>query len=186
MARCTATATTGGQCKAYATSGSEFCFWHDPSQGHERAKARKRGGERRRTPHVGDPYSLPQRIDTIAEANKILDYCLAEVLPMENSIARARVLLSIHESYVKAIEIGELEQRLHELEKALAQRSEIEFWNGLGTSYSPLTEGETVERLTSLLNRTEDDTGNLLQRYMNMSDEQQADFWKSLGVSEEV
>ena len=114
--RCTATTTKNTQCRAGVVKGGEFCFWHDPSQGHARAKARKKGGQRRRTEHAGDPYQLPATFTTLADANKLLDYVLAEVLPMENSIARARVLLSIHENILKAIEIGELEQRIAALE----------------------------------------------------------------------
>lgn len=116
MARCTATTASGKHCKAPATIGGEFCFWHDPSQGHARAKARKKGGQRRRVDHAGDPFTLPETFETVHDANKLLDYILAEVLPMENSISRARVLLSIHESFLRAIEIGELEARIAALE----------------------------------------------------------------------
>jgi hypothetical protein len=66
--------------------------------------------------HAGDPFTLPETFKSVEEANKILEYTLAEVLPMENSIARARVLLSIHDSFLRAIEIGELEQRIAALE----------------------------------------------------------------------
>ena len=114
--RCTATNSSGKQCKAGAVKGSEFCFWHDPAQGQARAQARKKGGQRRRVEHAGDPFTLPETFETVQDANKLLDYTLAEVLPMENSIARARILLAIHESYLRSIEIGELEARLAALE----------------------------------------------------------------------
>ena len=114
--RCTATATNGKQCKAGALKGSEFCFWHDPASERDRQKARKKGGYSRKTPHVGDPFTIPETFDTVQDANKLLDYILAEVLPMENSIPRARILLSIHESFLRAIEIGELEKRITALE----------------------------------------------------------------------
>lgn len=114
--RCTATATNGKRCRAGALKGSEFCFWHDPTQERERAKARKKGGQRRRVDHAGDPFTLPETFISVTDANKLLDYILAEVLPMENSISRARVLLSIHESFLRAIEIGELEKRIAALE----------------------------------------------------------------------
>lgn len=121
--RCKAKTADGSQCRAYAIADSGLCFWHDPAQGEDRAKARKKGGQRRRVAHAGDPFTLPETFATIRDANKILDYTLAEVLPMENSIARARVLLSIHESYVRAIEVGELERRLAELEKVLSDET---------------------------------------------------------------
>lgn len=114
--RCTATTAKGKQCKAGAVTGSEFCFWHDPAQGQARAQARKKGGQNRRVPHAGDPFTLPETFASVEDANKLLDYILAEVLPMENSIARARVLLAIHESFLRAIEIGELEARIAALE----------------------------------------------------------------------
>ena len=115
--RCTATTANGKQCRAGAVKGSEFCFWHDPAQGHARAQARKKGGQRRRVDHAGDPFSLPETFASVEDANKILDYVLAEVLPMENSIARARILLAIHDSFIHAIEIGELEKRIAALEQ---------------------------------------------------------------------
>jgi len=36
---------------------------------------------------------------------------------MENSIARARVLLALYDSFVKSFEIGELERRIQTLEQ---------------------------------------------------------------------
>lgn len=121
--QCKAKTANGSRCKAYTLAESGLCLWHDPAQSRDAAKARKKGGQRRRVAHAGDPFTLPETFATIQDANKILDYTLAEVLPMENSIARARVLLSIHESYVRAIEVGELEKRLAELEKVLSDET---------------------------------------------------------------
>lgn len=116
VTRCAAQTASGKACKMPALRGHEFCYNHEPSNARKAAKSRKRGGERQRTPHVGDPFTLPETFGTVQDANKILDYTLAEVLPMENSIARARVLLAIHESFLRAIEIGELESRIAALE----------------------------------------------------------------------
>ncbi len=60
---------------------------------------------------------LPANVTTLADANKILGYTLAEVKGMDNSIARARVLLSLFDSFIKSIEIGELEKRIQALEE---------------------------------------------------------------------
>ena len=115
--RCKALSKSSGkQCRAGALPGHEFCFWHEPTNERERVKARKKGGKYRRVEHAGDPLTLPQTFATVEDVNKILDYVLAEVLPMSNSIARARLLLSIHDSFLRAIEIGELENRIAALE----------------------------------------------------------------------
>ena len=59
---------------------------------------------------------------TIAQATKILDYTLAEIIPMENSIARGRLLIALVAGYINAFEIGELENRLAAIENALKAR----------------------------------------------------------------
>jgi len=99
-------------------AGARYCFIHDPSQAKKRAQARKKGGENRYTPHFADPSKLPANVAGLEDANKILGYTLAEVIGMDNSIARARVLLALYDSFVKSFEIGELEKRIQALEQA--------------------------------------------------------------------
>lgn len=113
---CKATTTSGKKCQAKPKAGSNYCFIHDPSQAQARAKARKKGGETHRTPHASNASTIPGEIDTLQDAKSILSYTLAEILVHENTIARARVLLSLFDSFAKSIEIGELEQRIAALE----------------------------------------------------------------------
>lgn len=114
--QCKAKTASGKPCRAKPIKNSAFCFIHDPSQGAKRAEARKRGGYRNRTPHAGDPESLPAQVQTLADAQRILDYTLREILPMENSLQRARVLIALFDAFAKAIEVGEFEARLAALE----------------------------------------------------------------------
>ena len=102
-----------------AIKSSKFCFAHSPSHGRKRAEARKRGGQRRRVPHAGDAASMPAQVRTLADAMLILDYCLAEVIPMENSIQRGRLLIALCEAYFRGIEVGGIEERLNALELKL-------------------------------------------------------------------
>ncbi|MCG3145280.1 MAG: hypothetical protein HONDAALG_02844 [Gammaproteobacteria bacterium] len=115
--KCKAKTNSGQACRSQAIKDSQFCFIHDPASGAARAKARKKGGERRRVSHYGDESIIPREVKTLEDANKILAYTLAEVVPMENSIARARVLLALYDSFVKSFEIGEFEKRLQALEQ---------------------------------------------------------------------
>lgn len=113
---CKAFTTNGKRCKAKPATGADFCFIHDPSQAQKRAQARRKGGEATRTPHGGTLAIIPTEINTIQDARKILIYALAELAPMENSLQRVRAYLALFDSFVKSIEIGEIENRLAALE----------------------------------------------------------------------
>jgi len=115
--RCKAKTASGAPCKMGALKGSKFCFTHDPSTRAAQAKARRKGGENRHTPHAGDPSTIPANIDSLATAGILLNYTLQELLVMDNSIPRARALLQAYEMFLKSIEIGELEQRITALEQ---------------------------------------------------------------------
>lgn len=116
MQKCYAVTATGAPCRSAAQKGSDFCFFHNPTQATKRAQARKKGGYNRHTQHFADASQLPASVTTLADANKILSYVLVEVIGQENTIARARVLLNLFDSYIKSFEIGELEKRIQALE----------------------------------------------------------------------
>jgi len=96
---------------------------HDPGSGRSRAIARKRGGQRNRPMHAGDPATVPAKVRTLGDVLAVLDYSLAEAMPLENSIQRGRLLIAICSTFIEAIKVGELEQRLTELERAILPNS---------------------------------------------------------------
>lgn len=115
--KCKAKTTTSGKpCAANALKGGRYCFTHEPGNAAAAAAARKRGGENSRTPHAGNPASIPAEIASVQDAGQILNYTLRELLVMDNSIPRARALLALFDSYIKSFEIGELEKRIQALE----------------------------------------------------------------------
>jgi hypothetical protein len=122
MAKCKATTTSGQPCQAQAIKGSRFCFTHDPTSGAARALARRRGGQRNRTPHAGNSENIPAQVRTLDDVLKVLDYALTEAMPLENSIQRGRLIVAIASAFVEAIKTGELENRLAALESALKAR----------------------------------------------------------------
>jgi hypothetical protein len=96
-----------------------FCTFHSPAHGKARAEGRKRGGLRRRAPHAGNPDALPQQVRTLDDVLAVLDYALAEALPLENSVQRGRLVVAIAHAFIEAIKTGELEKRLADIEAAL-------------------------------------------------------------------
>lgn len=111
---CKAKTQGGKQCQAKARTGRAYCFTHDPASARDRAAAHRKGGQRTRTEHGA--AELPRQVNTIEQARGILEYTLAEIGNHENSLARARVLIALFDSFIKALEIGELEQRIKALE----------------------------------------------------------------------
>ena len=114
MKNCKAISASGKPCRGRPLRGSDYCFTHDPANAKKRAQARRLGGQRSRIGHSA--AQLPAQVRTLDQAREILEYTLAEIEPHENSIARARVLIALFDSFVKALEIGSLEERIAALE----------------------------------------------------------------------
>ena len=101
-----------------------FCFWHTPEREEDAAEARRLGGLRRRRERtVSGAYDFAG-LATIESIRRILEIAVLDVLGLENSIARARLLISGALAAAKLLEAGELADRLAELEDAITHRSE--------------------------------------------------------------
>jgi hypothetical protein len=124
-AHCKAKTKNGRACQARAGADG-FCAFHSPAHGKARAIGHKRGGERRRVPHNGNADALPKQVRTLQDVLTVLDYALAETLPLENGVQRGRLLVALAHAFIEAIKEGELEQRVEAIERALKLRGENE------------------------------------------------------------
>ena len=118
--KCQATTASGNSCKAWAQADSEYCFIHDPSRAKDRAKARKRGGHARKD-RTADPAHRQVEITEVGDVLGLLETGVNDLLKLENSISRARAVGSLAGILLKALEVGELEERLAALEERLAK-----------------------------------------------------------------
>ena len=110
----------GRRCRAPVLRDGRFCFWHDPGKAEEAADARRLGGMRRgRERTLAVAYDLTG-LGSIEAIRRIVEIALFDVLGLENSIARARVLISGALAAAKLLETGELADRIAALEAALA------------------------------------------------------------------
>ena len=101
---------------------SGLCFWHDPEHAAEAAEARRLGGLRRRKEGtVAGAYEF-DGLDSVAKITRLLEIAVVDTLSQENSIARARTLAYLAQMALKALEVGEVEERLAALEGALGPR----------------------------------------------------------------
>jgi hypothetical protein len=94
----------------------DVCFWHSPEHAVEAAEARRLGGlRRRRESTLAGAYEV-DGLASVAELRRLLEIAAFEALGLENSVAKARVLTAIVTVGAKLLEVGELEQRVDQLE----------------------------------------------------------------------
>ena len=99
-------------------AGSPYCFAHSPERSRERAEARKKGGHNSRTPSSARAVE-PVRLRDVASVQTVLEGAVMDTLRQENSAQRSRTLGYLAGMALRALEVGELEERLTALEARL-------------------------------------------------------------------
>ena len=121
---CRAKKDNGQPCRAPRLSDSEFCFWHSPEHAEEAAEAQRLGGlRRRREKAVAGAYDF-DGLDSVPKARRLLEIAALDSLALENSVARSRTLAYLAQVALKALEVGELAERIDALERLVAPRLE--------------------------------------------------------------
>lgn len=113
---CAARTRSGRPCSMPTIRGKRYCYAHSPDHAAQRAATHRAGGLARHTPHATDAGELPREARTLDDARAILTYTLRELGAHDNSLARVRVLLALHDAILRTWEVGELEARIAALE----------------------------------------------------------------------
>lgn len=108
---CQATNQKGKPCEAAPLTGRPYCFAHDPEAAEARDTARRRGGEHSRR----RPVELVE-LRSAEDVRAALERILAETLALKNSVRRNRAAGYLLSILLKAVEAGELEERIAALE----------------------------------------------------------------------
>jgi hypothetical protein len=125
----------GRLCRATPLRDGSFCFWHDPASAEDAAEARRLGGlRRRREKTVSGAYDFAG-LGSIEAVRRILEIATIDVLGLENSVARARVLIAAAVAAAKLLETGELEARLAGLEAASGLVKPVPYHGDAGFLY---------------------------------------------------
>jgi len=104
---CTFLLSDGRLCRAGPMRNSAFCYWHDPGKEEEAAEARRLGGlRRRREKAVSGAYDF-EGLGTVEAIRRVLEIATIDALGLENSIARARVLIAAVLAAARLLEVGE-------------------------------------------------------------------------------
>ncbi len=121
---CAYAKSDGQPCRMAPLHDRPYCFSHDPERAADAAEARRLGGARRRKEGtISVAFDLPG-LDSVAGIRRILEIATFDLFGLDNSIARARTLISAASAAMKLLETGELEGRLRVLELALGSAHE--------------------------------------------------------------
>jgi hypothetical protein len=120
--RCDGITEGGAPCLATPMSDSVYCFWHDPETQQQAAEARRLGGQRRRREAVVAATFGVEGLETVPQVRRLLEVAVGDTLSLENSVARNRTLAYLVQMALKALEVGELADRLAAIEAVLMPR----------------------------------------------------------------
>ena len=115
---CKALTKHGEPCRAYACTGSQYCYHHDPERSAARAAARSKGGKARhgRTLAGRSPDAPLQVGDDCSEVD-LINAALDVVWGLEASIAKARTLGYLAGQAIAARRNTDLEERMAAFEQ---------------------------------------------------------------------
>ena len=122
LASCRFQKPNGEPCQATPMRGENFCFWHSPEHAEEAAEARRLGGLRRRKERITQGAYDFDGLEDVTKIRRLLEIAVVDTLALESSIARSRALAYLAQMALRALEVGELEDRIDALEEAMRPR----------------------------------------------------------------
>jgi hypothetical protein len=119
---CKATRADGQPCGMPPMAESEFCWAHDPANAEAAAEARRMGGLRRkREGTVTGAYNFGG-LSNVHDIRRLIEIAVVDTLSIENSIQRSRTLAYLAQTGLKSLEVGEVQDRLQQLEELVLGR----------------------------------------------------------------
>ena len=112
---CKAVTEDGQPCQAGVQAGSEFCFFHDPAKAAAREAARRAGGSVGKTA-VLSPDIPDAPLGSVADVVTFLSQTINQVRRGEIDPRVANTIGYLSATLLRALEQGDIERRLAELE----------------------------------------------------------------------
>ena len=130
--KCSHVKDTGANCGAWAThssieTGEPFCFSHDPAQVEKRARARLKGGFRRRIKDLDWGNWLDFDLGTVDGIRQLLEHILGAAVLLDNTTQRMTGMTSLASTAIKLLEVTEQADQIADLERRLDEFTEQRF-----------------------------------------------------------
>lgn len=121
--RCKQTKDDGTPCGAYAMSGSEFCYLHNPDiPADEKKASQTRGGANRALMTVSAPLP-PMILRQPNDAIELIEDTINRVRARELDIKIANCLGVLAGHLIKAIEVSKLNDKVEEITRVIEKRT---------------------------------------------------------------
>ena len=122
--KCSHVRDTGAKCGAWAThssieTGEPFCFSHDPAQVEKRARARIKGGFRRKLKDLDWGNWLDFDLGTVDGIRQLLEHILGAAVLLDNTTQRMTGMTSLASTAIKLLEATEQADQIADLERRL-------------------------------------------------------------------
>ena len=115
---CSATKPDESKCNAAAIPGSEFCFFHDPSNAEKRREAQAQGGRQNRMKTLES--TVPDvKVEDCGDAIALISETINQVRKGQIDPRVANSVGFLANILIKAVEQNKLETRIEQLEELL-------------------------------------------------------------------
>ena len=142
--RCKAVTADGTPCRAQRVHGAEYCFFHDPQRAEDRAAAQQAGGRKGRAAVL--PAETPRRpVETAADVIALLGETIHQVRTGALDPRVGNCVGYLSGTILKAIQQGDMEERLKALETAMAGQGRSTDLFGTEPEELVIEEGEADE-----------------------------------------
>lgn len=139
-ATCAARRHDNSPCDATPQVGSRFCFFHDPDREDDRRHARQAGGrERSRPAAVLDVQTPSPPLRSVSDVTGLLSDTIHQVRTGHLDPKVANCVGYLSGILLKAIEVGQIEERLAAMEAVLRQAPGVR--SGLGGDFDKALPG---------------------------------------------
>jgi hypothetical protein len=119
---CRATKPDGSSCQAAALPGSDFCFFHDPDRADERREANAAGGRQGKMKTL-DAAAPDIKVESCQDVVRLISETINQVRRGQLDPRVANAIGYLANVLIKAVEQGDMEKRLEDLEAAVKTKS---------------------------------------------------------------
>ena len=112
----------GQPCRQAPLRDAELCFWHNPTTVEAAAEARRAGGLNKRREHTLAAVYEFDGLDSIEHIRRLFDIAGFEALALPAGPNKCRILVQVGLAALKALGVGDHEERLQEIEAVLHPR----------------------------------------------------------------